>query len=33
MALHELPCEPWALHGHFSPELEPFCPWIRATRW
>jgi acetamidase/formamidase len=23
MALHELPCEPWALHGHFSPELEP----------
>jgi acetamidase/formamidase len=23
MALHELPCEPWALHGHFSHELEP----------
>ncbi|HET9324240.1 MAG TPA: acetamidase/formamidase family protein [Gaiellaceae bacterium] len=23
MALHELPCEPWALHGHFSRDLEP----------
>jgi acetamidase/formamidase len=23
VALHELPCEPWALHGHFSRELEP----------
>jgi acetamidase/formamidase len=23
MALHELPCEPWALHGHFSRALEP----------
>lgn len=21
--LHELPCEPWALHGHFSRDLEP----------
>jgi acetamidase/formamidase len=21
--LHELPCEPWALHGHFSRGLEP----------
>ncbi|HET8651478.1 MAG TPA: acetamidase/formamidase family protein [Gaiellaceae bacterium] len=21
--VHELPCEPWALHGHFSPALEP----------
>ncbi|HEY7706946.1 MAG TPA: acetamidase/formamidase family protein [Gaiellaceae bacterium] len=21
--VHELPCEPWALHGHFSRELEP----------
>jgi acetamidase/formamidase len=23
MALHELPREPWALHGHFSRDLEP----------
>ena len=23
MAVHELPCEPWALHGHFSRDLEP----------
>jgi acetamidase/formamidase len=23
MALHELPCEPWALHGHFSRDLDP----------
>jgi acetamidase/formamidase len=21
--LHELPCEPWALHGHFSRDLDP----------
>jgi acetamidase/formamidase len=21
--VHDLPCEPWALHGHFSPDLEP----------
>jgi acetamidase/formamidase len=23
VAVHELPCEPWALHGHFSRELNP----------
>ena len=23
MALHKLPCEQWALHGHFSRDLEP----------
>jgi acetamidase/formamidase len=23
VAVHELPCEPWALHGYFSRELDP----------